>query len=80
MTYAEIAIALGVGQDSARNLVRRKRWNRKRGNDGLARIDVPVEYLDEAAITHKADPTNDPSSPPPMGQLRVPLPISPCPS
>jgi hypothetical protein len=48
MTYAEIATALGVGQDSARNLVRRKGWHRRPGNDGRARIDVPVEHLRQA--------------------------------
>jgi hypothetical protein len=45
MTYTELAEALGIGPDSARNLVRRKRWPRMPGNDGLARIGVPVEHL-----------------------------------
>jgi predicted RNase H-like nuclease (RuvC/YqgF family) len=47
MSYAEIATALAIGGNSARALVRRKRWQRKPGNDGLARIEVPVEYLAE---------------------------------
>jgi hypothetical protein len=47
MTYAELADALGIGADSARNLVRRKRWARQTGNDGLARVGVPVEHLEE---------------------------------
>jgi hypothetical protein len=45
MTYAELAGALGIGIDSARNLARRRRWHRKPGNDGLARVEVPVEHL-----------------------------------
>jgi hypothetical protein len=49
MTYAELAEALGIGADSARNLVRRKRWSRQTGNDGLARVGVPVEYITENA-------------------------------
>jgi cell division septum initiation protein DivIVA len=49
MTYAELAEALGIGADSARNLVRRKRWPRQAGNDGLARVGVPVEYISENA-------------------------------
>jgi cell division septum initiation protein DivIVA len=49
MTYAELAEVLGIGGDSARNLVRRKRWLRQSGNDGLARVGVPVEYIDENA-------------------------------
>lgn len=46
MTYQQLADALGIGGDSARNLVRRKRWTRQTGNDGLARIGVPVEHLE----------------------------------
>jgi hypothetical protein len=49
MTYAELAEILRIGADSARNLVRRKRWTRRAGNDGLARIEVPVEHLIEHA-------------------------------
>lgn len=66
MTYAELAAALGIGADSARNLVRRKRWHRFPGNDGMARIAVPVEHLeqgrkpawrsDEGAADAPADP------------------------
>ncbi len=56
MTYTELAEALGIGGDSARNLVRRKRWQRRPGNDGLARIEVPLEYVAE----HK--PSEPPAS------------------
>lgn len=45
MTYAELADALGIKGDSARRLVRRKRWRREVGNDGQSRIAVPVEFL-----------------------------------
>ena len=47
MTYAEMATAMGIGIESAKNLARRKRWGRQRGNDGLARINVPVDALPE---------------------------------
>lgn len=57
MTYAELAEALGIGADSARNLVRRKRWPRQAGNDGLARVGVPVEYITENA---KPDAPSEP--------------------
>jgi hypothetical protein len=61
MTYAELADALGIGPDSARNLVRRKRWPRQSGNDGLARVGVPVEYITENAKPDTpADPPIDP--------------------
>jgi hypothetical protein len=63
MTYAEIADALGIGADSARNLVRRKRWHRRPGNDGLARVEVPVEYVAEH---EKADAGSSPPASPPV--------------
>ncbi len=76
LTYAELAEALGIGGDSARNLVRRKRWQRKPGNDGMARIGVPVEYLTEHVKPVKADEAIDPpiSSPiePPADALSNP--------
>jgi hypothetical protein len=46
-TYAELAAALGTGVPSVRNLVRRKRWARVNGNDKLARILVPVDYVEK---------------------------------
>jgi hypothetical protein len=45
MTYAEIAATFGIAHDSARRLVRRKRWTRTKGNDGTARIEVPLDAL-----------------------------------
>ena len=65
MTYAEIAEALGIGGDSARALVRRKRWHRKPGNDGCTRVEVPVEYLnrqDGAASPPSIPPAELPAS------------------
>jgi hypothetical protein len=67
MTYAEMAEALGIGGDSARALVRRKRWHRKPGNDGCTRVEVPVEYLnrhDGAASPPASLPAEPPASPP----------------
>jgi hypothetical protein len=66
MTYDELAKALGIGGDSARNLVRRKRWSRRPGNDGLARVGVPVEHLTEHAPTDaRSDGAIDPPADPP---------------
>jgi regulator of protease activity HflC (stomatin/prohibitin superfamily) len=70
MTYTEVAQALGIGPDSARNLVRRKHWPRQNGNDGLARIGVPVDHLKERTkpdsgfdtpISLPIDPPSDPA-------------------
>jgi hypothetical protein len=45
LTYDELADRLGIGRESARTLVKRKRWARKPGNDGRARIGLPLEDL-----------------------------------
>ena len=46
LTYDELAERLGIGRESARTLVKRKRWARQTGNDGRARIGLPVEELE----------------------------------
>lgn len=45
LTYDEIGAALAITPDSARRLVARKKWPRRAGNDGRARIGVPVERI-----------------------------------
>lgn len=45
LTYRELADRLGVKVESARKTVQRKGWKRIQGNDQIARILVPVEYL-----------------------------------
>ena len=46
LTYDELAERLRIGRESARTLVKRKRWARQTGNDGRARIGLPVEELE----------------------------------
>jgi DNA repair exonuclease SbcCD ATPase subunit len=48
LTYEELARELRIKPNSARQLVNRKRWMKRRGNDGRLRVDVPVEALCEA--------------------------------
>jgi hypothetical protein len=60
LTYAEIAETLGIGGDSARNLVRRKRWPRQPGNDGLTRVGVPIEHIEAAKADVAINPPSDP--------------------
>lgn len=45
LTYEEIAERLGITVPSARRLVIRKRWSKSKGNDGLAVVQVPEEFL-----------------------------------
>src|SRR3954453_5491483 len=50
LTFAELAETLGIAVDSAKRLARRRRWQKQPGNDGLARVAVPVERLVRADI------------------------------
>jgi len=43
MTYAEMADIRRISVASAERLVRRKRWVRTTGNDGIVRVLVPLE-------------------------------------
>jgi hypothetical protein len=43
MTYAELAAVRGISATSAERLVRRRRWPRQAGNDGVVRVLVPLE-------------------------------------
>ena len=45
LTYDEIAEIFGIERESARHLVLRKQWRRMKGNDGRARIEVPLDAL-----------------------------------
>lgn len=57
LTYDELAGRLGIALHSARNLVRRKRWSRTVGNDGRARIAVPLDALKGAVEGDAGDTT-----------------------
>jgi hypothetical protein len=46
-TYTELAARLGIAVASAKTLTRRHRWQRTKGNDGLTRVLVPIDYLEE---------------------------------
>jgi hypothetical protein len=48
MTYDEMAEAMGITPDSARRLVARRKWARRQGNDGRARVGVPAERIPDS--------------------------------
>jgi hypothetical protein len=50
MTYAELAQARGISLASARRLARRHAWGRQVGNDGVARVTVPLPALQSVAF------------------------------
>jgi hypothetical protein len=42
LTYAELAEARGISKASATRMAFRRRWRRQVGNDGVARVAVPI--------------------------------------
>lgn len=42
LTYAEAAAALGIKADSVRRRATARKWPRRQGNDGLARVLLPI--------------------------------------
>jgi PIN domain nuclease of toxin-antitoxin system len=42
MTYAELGLARGISAASATRLAFRRKWPRQAGNDGTARVSVPI--------------------------------------
>jgi hypothetical protein len=48
LTYDELGRIRSIGRESAVKLVQRKRWRRIPGNDGAARVCVPLDWLTPA--------------------------------
>jgi hypothetical protein len=75
LTYDEIAERWSITGPSARNLARRRRWARAVGNDGRARISVPIEALPETPSegTPEAPSEAPPEAPPitPSVEIRL---------
>jgi hypothetical protein len=79
LTYAELADRLGIEREAARQLVKRRRWMKWKGNDGQVRISVPEEAVgarsetglppgDEPGTDRIAEPVVDRAEP---GVLQV---------
>lgn len=48
LTYRQLAEQRGISPASAKRLAMRKRWRRQAGNDGIARVAVPMTESREA--------------------------------
>jgi hypothetical protein len=59
MTYAELAAVRGISVASAERLVRRRRWARQVGNDGVVRVLVPLAEARKRKPTALADTAPD---------------------
>ena len=71
LTYAELAQRLAIKPASAKRLAQRRKWVRVVGNDGVARVHVPLEAVpgdvpDDVAndVTDDASPTVSPPASP----------------
>ena len=64
LTFAELALARGINEPSARKLVRRHKWRRQTGNQGIVRTLVPAEALDRPRDDPGTDLAHDPRSDP----------------
>jgi hypothetical protein len=72
LTYPELAEVVGRSEIAARSMAKRNRWRRMLGNDGRARVVVPMEVLErlqEKAASrpdpgpdHRSDPKPDSGS------------------
>jgi hypothetical protein len=51
LTYAELGKARGISTASAKRLALRHNWHKTAGNDGLARVRVPVAALETTPAT-----------------------------
>jgi len=60
LTYAELAQALGITAASAKRLAIRRGWPKQPGNDGRARVAVPVERLLRPTPITDDDASDDP--------------------
>jgi hypothetical protein len=65
VTYDELGRIRGIGRESAGKLAQRKRWRRIPGNDGVARVCVPPDWL---------TPAKEPSGEHSPGHSREPSP------
>ncbi len=59
LTYADISRIRGIGRPSAVKLVQREGWERRPGNDGTARIFVPMEWLKPARKEASREPSGE---------------------
>src|SRR3954454_14972209 len=69
LSYDELADMLGIERESARHLAFRRRWRRTKGNDGKARVDVPLEALPQPGSVTPTGDRPDSSTDNPAGSL-----------
>lgn len=69
LTYDEAATRLGIKADSVRRRAASKKWPRRVGNDGLARIGIPATIIPDR--TPVAIPDATPENPDKSDAIRI---------
>ncbi len=64
MTYVEAAKHLGIKPDSVRRRAASRKWPRRQGNDGLARVCIPPDVVRKSTpdVTHERTPAIPPDA------------------
>lgn len=63
LTYDEASVVLGIKPDSVRRRAALRKWQRMQGNDGLARIGVPLDIIPDATPVITPDIPDNPDKP-----------------
>ena len=71
MTYEDAGRALGIKADSVRRRAASRKWPRRQGNDGLARVGIPTDVIPER--TPDDTPVFTPDDPDESGRIREDL-------
>lgn len=71
LTYDEAADRLGILADSVRRRAAARKWPRRKGNDGRARVGIPRDIIPD--IIPAPTPVITPDNPDESGRLRTEL-------
>lgn len=72
LTYPELAEAIGRSEIAARSMAKRNRWRRMLGNDGRARVVVPIEILERLQEKAASRPDSGSDHEPDLGAVAGP--------
>lgn len=69
MTYDEAAVQLRIKPDSVRRRAASRKWPRRTGNDGLARVGIPLNIIPD--VIPAATPAITPEIPDNSDAIRI---------
>lgn len=71
MTYDEAAKRLHIQADSVRRRAAARKWPKRLGNDGKARVGIPLDVI--PTVTPAGTPAAIPDNPDDSGEIRIAL-------